>query len=104
MTVAAVFSGEGAADLEAFVREHKLRLRPFRKVIVTLEGARIVDINRIELVFPGVTYGHPLLEPLLRQAGASFDPLTVHQPPPNSKGSKEFGCIAQYPWGQDRIL
>ncbi|MHB8523040.1 MAG: hypothetical protein ACYDH9_20105 [Limisphaerales bacterium] len=104
MTVAAIFSGESAADLEAFVREHKLRLRPFRKVLVTSEGARIIDINRIELVFPAITYEHPLLEPLLRQAGASFDPLTVRQPPPNPKGCREFGCTAQYPWGQDRIL
>ncbi|MBU6401752.1 MAG: hypothetical protein KGS61_15655 [Verrucomicrobia bacterium] len=99
-----IFTGRTAVELEVFVRKHRAGLKPFRRVVVTAAGARIIDLNRSELVFPGLSYGHPLLEPLLRLAGAAFDPATVHQPPPDPAAEREFACSARYPWGQDRVL
>jgi hypothetical protein len=104
MSQAATFTGQSPPEVVGFIHEQKQRMKPFRKVIVNLEQTRVIDINRAELVFPGVTYQHPLLETVLREAGASFDPATVHQPPPNPQGFREFGCTARYPWAQDRIL
>jgi hypothetical protein len=104
MSVVAVFSGQTGDELAAFVREHRPRLRPFRKVVVNAEGARILDINRAELVFPGVGLGHALLETVLRQAGAAFDPAAVRATPAGAQGEREFGCTARYPWGNDRVL
>jgi hypothetical protein len=104
MSLAATFSGTDAAQAVAFIAGQRQLLKPFRRVTVNLEQTRIIDINRAELHFPGVTYGHPLLETILREAGASFDPATLHHPPPNPQGFREFGCTARYPWAHDRIL
>jgi len=104
MNEAVAFTGDTPAAVERFIRGQKQRLKPFRRVIVTREQTRIMDINRSELHFPGVTYGHPLLETVLREAGASFDPATIHELPPHPAGHKEFGCTARYPWAHDRIL
>ena len=78
-------------------------MKPFRRVIVSADQTRVVDVNRNAVVFPGVTYGHPLLEAVLRSAGASFDPTTFHTPPTGQQ-CREFGCTARYPWAHERIL
>lgn len=103
MSVVAAFPGGGAEDLIAFIAQQRQQMKPFRRVLITVERARILDVNRNELAFPGVTYGHPLLETLLRAAGASFDPVTCHTPPAGGH-TREFGCTARYPWAHDRIL
>ena len=72
-------------------------------MLVSAQQTRVLDVNRNELVFPGVTYGHPLLETVLRGAGAAFDPTTCHTPPVGQE-TREFGCTARYPWAHDRIL
>ena len=99
-----VFAGNSAGEVARFIQEQRLCLKPFRRVSVSAERTRVIDINRNELHFPGVGFGHPLLETILREAGASFDPTTFHEPPPGPQGVKEFGCTARYPWAQDRIL
>ena len=33
-----------------------------------IDRTRVLDVNRNEVVFPGVTFGHPLLEAVLRAA------------------------------------
>jgi hypothetical protein len=104
MSEPVVFAGNSAGEVGRFIHEQRQRLKPFRRVIVSAERTRVIDINRNELHFPGVGFGHPLLETILREAGASFDPATVHEPPPDPHGTKEFGCTARYPWAQDRIL
>jgi hypothetical protein len=104
MSVSATFTGQTAGELAQFIHEQRARLKPFRRVLVNREGSRIIDLNRNELHFPGITWGHALLEPLLREAGAAFDPTTLNEPPPNPQASREFGCTARYPWAQDRIL
>lgn len=100
----AVFAGGTEAELVEFVAEQRLRMKNFRRVIVSRTGSRVVDLNRNELVFPGLGFENPLLGALLRAAGASFDPGSFQQPPPDERAAREFVCSARYAWGQDRIL
>ena len=81
MSVAATFTGSTPDEVVVFLADQRQRMKPFRRVIVSADQTRVVDVNRNEVVFPGVTYGHPLLETVLRSAGASFDPTTFHTPP-----------------------
>jgi hypothetical protein len=104
MSQPVVFCGQTPQEVVAFIHEQRQRMKPYRRVVVNKDQTRVIDLNRAELHFPGVTYGHPLLETVLREAGAAFDPATVHEVPPNPMGSREFGCTARYPWAQDRIL
>ncbi len=103
MSVPATFTGTGTEEVTAFLADHRQRMKPFRRVIVTSDRTRVLDVNRNELVFPGVTFGHPLLETVLRHAGASFDPANFNSPPTGQQ-TREFGCTARYPWAHDRIL
>lgn len=103
MSVVAVFLGGSAEEIISFIAQQRQQMKPFRRVLVTEDRTRILDVNRNELVFPGVAYSHPLFVILLRAAGASFDPATCHLPPTGEQ-TREFGCTARYPWAHDRIL
>ncbi len=103
MSVAASFTGSTPGEVVVFLADQRQRMKPFRWVVVASDRTRVVDVNRDEVVFPGVSYGHPLLESVLREAGASFDPTNFHIPPTGQQ-TREFGCTARYPWAHDRIL
>lgn len=103
MSVAATFTGSTPDEVAAFLADQRQRMKPFRRVVVAADRTSVLDVNRNEVVFPGVTYGHPLLETVLRGAGASFDPANFHTPPTGQQ-TREFGCTARYPWAHDRIL
>jgi len=97
------FSGESAEEVAKFIVEQRMDFKAFRTVIVKPELTIIRDLNRNEIHFPGIGYGHALLESVLQEAGASFDRQTVHDPPPNDEQRRELRCSARYAWGQDRI-
>ncbi|MEN9573591.1 MAG: hypothetical protein RL514_1446 [Verrucomicrobiota bacterium] len=103
MNVVATFTGSTPEEVVVFLADQRQRLKPFRRVVVAPDQTRVVDLNRNEVNFPGVTYGHPLLESVLRGAGAAFDPANCHTPPTGQQ-TREFGCTARYPWAHDRIL
>lgn len=103
MSVAATFTGDSPEDVLAFLADQRQRLKPFRRVVVGADQTRVIDVNRSEVVFPGVSFGHPLLQAVLRAAGASFDPANFHTPPAG-QSTREFGCTARYPWAHDRVL
>lgn len=103
MSVVATFTGSSPEEVVAFLADQRQRMKPFRRVVVSADQARVLDVNRNELVFPGVTFGHPLLESVLRGAGAAFDPANFSTPP-TGQASREFGCTARYPWAHDRVL
>jgi len=103
MSVPATFTGSSPDEVAGFLADPRQRLKPFRRVLVHADRTRVLDVNRNEVVFPGVTFGHPLLEAVLRSAGASFDPTNFHTPPVGQE-TREFGCTARYPWAHDRIL
>lgn len=103
MSVVATFTGSTPDEVVVFLADQRQRMKPFRRVIVSAEQTRVADVNRNEVAFPGVTYGHALLEAVLRGAGASFDPANFHTPPTGQQ-TREFGCTARYPWAHDRVL
>lgn len=97
------FTGSTVAEVKSFIVTARLDFKPFRRVVLTAEGTTILDINRNEIRFPGISFGHDLLTTVLKEAGASFDPTTIHDEPPGEAGRREFPCSARYAWGQDRI-
>ena len=62
------------------------------------------DINGETMHLAGLTLGQPELEALLRLAGASYNPATLHDPPPGQRQTKEFQIVKHDPWGHDRVL
>ena len=52
----------------------------------------------------GLTLGQPQLESLLKLAGASYNPSTLHDAPRGRSPVKEFEIVKQDPWGHDRVL
>lgn len=99
----AVFQGGSEDVLIRFLRREVPRMRTLRWVVVTPTETRLLNVNRENLRFPGLTYGDPLLHALLREVNASFDPDSANQPPPNPDLIREFHIGARYPWGHDRI-
>ena len=98
-----LFETSNPDEIRFLVRERKARFNWFRRVLVHADRARIIDINRNELVFVGIGFESPLLEMLLKEAGASYDPMTMHLVPETRDGSREHPCGACYPWAHDRI-
>lgn len=97
------FTGDTVATLRKFILDQRLEFKAFRWVVVKPELTVVQDLNRNEIHFPGIGYGNPLLETLLKEAGASFDPKTVHEAPQNDEQRRELRCTARYAWGHDRI-
>jgi len=101
-----VYSGtlDDAADLIRFFRRESGRLRALRKVVVSPQATVVLDVNRDGIEIPGLTYGNPTLEELLRELGVVFSAQTLHNPHATPDGVKEFRLSARYPWGQDRVM
>lgn len=97
------FTGSTAEEVAKFIVEARVDFKAFRTVVLDSDGLVIKDLNRNEIRFPGISYGHALLEIALREAGASFDKNTIHDEPPNEEKRREFRCSARYAWGHDRI-
>lgn len=98
------FTGTSVEELEQHVAALRLVMKSFRKVVANSREACLFDVNRTQARFPGLSLGHPLLPALLRAAGASFDPETVHQVPMPPAQGREWSCSVRYPWGHDRVL
>lgn len=97
------FAGNTQDEARRYIREMATEMSYLRWVIVEPSLTRVVDVNRDELVFPGISFGHPLLETVLREAGASFDPAVLNWEFPPGMASREFGISAKYPWAHDRV-
>jgi hypothetical protein len=103
MKKAVEFTGETVEDVKRFILDCRSEFKAFRRVVVTPDLTVIHDLNRNEIRFPKLGYGAPLLETVLKEAGAAFDRQTIHDPPPNEERRRELRCSARYAWGQDRI-
>lgn len=79
-------------------------LGTLKRVTVDPEGTVITNLNGDQCSIPGLTYGDPTLVTVLKAVGASFNPATVHNEPPNAERRKEYEITARYPWARDRIL
>ena len=101
-----VYTGsvEDSHELIQFYRKEAANLRTLRKLIVSREKTVVLDVNRDGIEFPGLTYGNPALDELLRELGVIFTPQTLHNPETTPGGVKEFRLSARWPWGHERVM
>ncbi len=97
------FQGDDENAARLFIRRTAAELSLLRWVYVGRTETRVVDVNRDELVFPSVSFGHSLLGTILRETGASFDPAVLSGPMPEACERREFYISAKYPWAHDRV-
>ena len=97
-------SVEDSEELIQFLRSEMNRLRALRRLRITREKTVVMDVNGEGVEFPGLTYGSPSLDILLRELGVIFTPRTLHDPDAVPGGVKEFRLSARHPWGEDRVM
>ena len=95
---------EDAHELIQFFRREVDKLRSLRKLVVNGEKTVVWDVNKDGMEFPGLTYGCPSLDELLRELGVVFNAQTLHNPKATPSGIKEFDLSARWTWGHDRVL
>ena len=98
------YDGNDPARALTYFREHRADLRGLRRVFVGPDGTTVKDINGDEMFLGGLTLGQSQLDSLLKLAGASYNPTTLHDPPHGRSPVKEFEIVKQDPWGHDRVL
>ncbi len=101
-----VYAGplENADDLIQFLRREIPNLRALRKLVISRDKAAVLDVNGDSIEFPGLTYGNPALESLLRELGVVFNPQTLHNTGATPSGIKEYRLSARWTWGHDRVM
>jgi hypothetical protein len=87
-----------------FFRVEAAKLRNLRKLTITLDSTTVQDVNGDGIEFPGLSYGNPTLDELLRELGVIYTPQTLHNPKATPSGKKEFTLSGRWTWGHDRIL
>ena len=95
---------ENEMELILFLRRELPNLQALRKVQVSPEGVKVFDVNQDTIEFPGLTYGNPLLESVLKELGVVFSKEILHNPQATANGIKEFRLSAVYTWGHDRVM
>ena len=75
-----------------------------KRAVVSPEGLEVSNLNGDRFLILGLSFGDANLIPVLRRLGASFNPETLHNVPPNAEKKKELEITARYPWAKDRIL
>lgn len=75
-----------------------------KRAVITPAGLEVGNLNGERFLIPGLSYTDANLIPVLRRLGASFNPDTVHNVPPNAEKKKELEITARYPWAKDRVL
>jgi len=91
-------------ELIQFFRREAANLRTLRRLTVSREKTVVRDINGEGIEFPGLTYGSPLLEELLRELEVIFTPKTLHDLDTTPDGVKEFRLSARWTWGHERVM
>jgi hypothetical protein len=102
----AVYMGslEDSRELIQFFRREAANLRILRRLIVSRDKTVVRDVNGDGIEFPGLTYGNPTLEELLRELEVVFTPRTLHNPDATPDGVKEFRLSARWTWGHERVM
>jgi hypothetical protein len=95
-----------ASDARAALRIFKVEryeLRAMRRVRVGATHVIAIDINGDSLRIDGIGAEDPEITDLLKLAGASYNPTTVHDTLPNDD-LQEYEVVRADPWGHDRVL
>jgi hypothetical protein len=92
---------EDASELIQFFRRETDKLRTLRRVIISPERTRVLDINKDGVEFPKLSYGSEVLEVLLEELSVVVNKQTLHAHP---DATKEFDISARWTWGHDRVL
>ena len=95
------FTGDVAAALE-FLKRARWDLRMLRKVHVSRDRLRVIDVNGDFLEVRGVGYPDADVVPLLRAVNTAFDPQTIHTP--TGQEYKEFATGRRHTWAEDRVM
>lgn len=95
---------DDSTEVIQFFRREFGQLKALRKLVVNSEKTVIWDVNKNGMEFPGLTYGNPTLEELLRELGIVFNKQTLHNPKATPSGIKEFDISAKWTWGHDRVM
>jgi len=101
-----VYTGslEDSRELIQFFRREAANLRILRRVTISRDKTVVRDVNGDGIEFPGLTYGSPMLEALLRELEVIFTPQTLHDPGATPNGVKEFRLSARWTWGHERVM
>jgi hypothetical protein len=101
-----VYTGslEDSRELIQFFRREAASLRILRRLIISRDKTVVRDVNGDGIEFPGLTYGSPTLEDLLRELEVIFTPKTLHDPDATPNGVKEFRLSARWTWGHERVM
>jgi hypothetical protein len=97
-------SVEDAHELIQFFRREVGKLKALRKIVISRDKTVVSDVNKDTMEFPGLTYGNPTLDQLMRELGIVFNPRTLHNPNATATGVKEFDISAKWTWGHDRVM
>jgi len=97
-------SVEDSHEVIQFFRREVGKLKALRKVLINRERTVVSDVNKDTMEFPGLTYGNPSLDELLRELGIVFNPRILHNPNATATGVKEFDISAKWTWGHDRVM
>ncbi len=95
-----------ASDVQEALRLFKVEryeLKALRRIRVGASHVVAFDINGDALRIDGIGAQHPEIKDLLKVAGASFDPATVHEIPDEGE-EREYQIVRADPWGHDRVL
>jgi hypothetical protein len=84
-------------------RTQRHALRALRRICVGRRHVVAVDINGDTIRIEGIGIEDPEIRELLKLAGASFNPKTVHNLPEGAE-EKEYEVVRADPWGHDRVL
>jgi hypothetical protein len=87
-----------------FLRQALNGMHALRRLVISPEKTVVLDVNGDGVEFPGLTYGCPVLNDLLRELGVIFTPQKLHDPNATADGIKEFRLSARHPWGEDRVM
>ncbi len=89
-------------EVLAFLKRTRSELRILRKVRVSREWVRVIDVNGDWFEVSGVGYSDSDVVPILKAVNTPFNPETIHQPTPDE--FKEFLTSRRYAWAADRVM